>query len=162
MRRRPCRLRCGILSGFDESVQEEQVRRLAQAEVSRRFDLQQDPMLRVGLVVLSEEHQVVLFTQHHIASDGWSMGILVREPSALYERYAQGLESLLPALPVQYADYAAWQRQWLQGEVLTAELSYWKQQLSGIPVVHSLPLDHVRGSIRGTKAVRTGTDWMRS
>jgi amino acid adenylation domain-containing protein len=137
------------LSSLGTSEQEARVRRLAQEEGSRRFDLERDPMLRVTLVGLSEEEHVALFTQHHIASDGWSVAILVREFSALYRAYSQEQKSPLPELPIQYADYAHWQRQWLQGEVLEEQMGYWREQLAGAPLVHDLPLDKVRPAKQG-------------
>ena len=85
---------------------------------------------------------------HHIVSDGWSMGVLYRELSVLYEAYANGRPSPLPELPIQYADYAVWQRQWLQGEVLERQLSYWKKQLAGIPAVLNLPTDRPRPAVQ--------------
>ena len=87
---------------------------------------------------------MALCTQHHIASDGWSVGILVREFSALYGAYSQEQENPLPPLTIQYADYAQWQREWLQGEVLEQQLGYWREQLAGAPAVHELPLDKAR------------------
>src|SRR5262249_27923257 len=94
------------------------VERLATEEAQRPFDLSVGPLLRVQLLRVSEEEHVVLVTMHHIVSDGWSMGLLVREVSRLYEAYRSGQESPLPELPIQYADYAAWQREWLDGEAL--------------------------------------------
>ena len=96
------------------------------------------------LLRLSDEEHVVLLTMHHIASDGWSMGVLMRELETLYEAFGPGEASPLPPLPVQYADYARWQRQWLQGEVLERQLGYWRRQLAGLPLVHDLPLDQPR------------------
>ncbi len=113
-------------------------------EAGRVFDLARDPMLRAQLLKLGEEEHALLVTMHHIASDGWSMAILVNEFGALYSAYAEGRADPLPALPVQYADYAHWQRQWLQGEVLASQLGYWRTQLVDLPVVHGLPLDHAR------------------
>ena len=83
------------------------------------------------LLRLGAEDHVVLFTLHHIITDGWSTGILVREVAALYEAYIEGREAPLPELEIQYADYAVWQREWLQGEVLEQQLGYWRQQLEG-------------------------------
>ena len=87
---------------------------------------------------------MLLCTIHHIVADGWSMGILIKELTSLYEAFSQGKPSPLPDLTIQYADYAHWQREWLQGEVLERQLSYWKQQLAGAPAVLELPLDHAR------------------
>jgi len=106
-------------------------------------------MLRVSLVKLAEAEHVMLFNMHHIASDGWSMGLLVSDLRALYEACRTGQESPLPPLRVQYADYAQWQRQWLQGEVLEDQLSYWHGQLEGLPRVHNLPLDAPRPARQG-------------
>ena len=91
---------------------------------------------------------MLLLTLHHIVSDGWSMGVLVRELAALYEAFRQGQPSPLPELPVQYADYAVWQRGWLQGEVLEAQLGYWKQQLAGAPPRLELPTDQPRPAVQ--------------
>ncbi len=136
------------LSAMPPSQREAEVRRLAEAEVVRPFDLTHDLMLRVTLIALSDDEHAVLFTQHHIASDGWSVGILVREFSVLYEAYSQERESPLGRLPIQYADYAQWQRDWLQGEVLGRQLDYWKEELAGIAPVHSLPLDKERPPVQ--------------
>jgi hypothetical protein len=92
---------------------------------------------------------VVLLTMHHIISDGWSMGVLIREVTALYSAHVHGEESPLEKLPVQYADFAQWQRTWLQGEVLSAQLDYWRAALAGAPEVIKLPLDRPR--LRTTK-----------
>ena len=92
---------------------------------------------------------MVLLNMHHIASDGWSMGVLMRELGTLYEAYRAGEENPLEPLRVQYADYAHWQRQWLRGEVLEEQLSYWRRQLAGLPLVHGLPLDKPRPARQG-------------
>ncbi|HEX8352258.1 MAG TPA: condensation domain-containing protein, partial [Pyrinomonadaceae bacterium] len=131
------------LGGADEGAREAEARRLTRAEARRPFDLNRDTPLRARLLRLSAEEHVLLLTMHHIAGDGWSVGVLTREVAALYEAYARGEESPLPELPVQYADYAAWQRGWLQGEVLERQLSYWRGQLEGVPVLE-LPADHPR------------------
>src|SRR5262249_14945539 len=110
------------LRGLGEDLRQREVERLATAEGQRPFDLSAGPLLRAQLLRVSEEEHVVLVTMHHIISDGWSMGLLVREVAALYEAYSDGQESPLRELPIQYADYAAWQREWLNGEVLEKEL----------------------------------------
>ncbi|MDQ3804120.1 MAG: amino acid adenylation domain-containing protein, partial [Acidobacteriota bacterium] len=127
---------------------EAEARRLAAEEAQRPFDLSGGPLLRAGLLHLSEEEHVLLFTMHHIVSDGWSVKVLVREVSTLYEAYARGAESPLPELPVQYGDYAAWQREWLQGEALDTQLTYWKRQLEGVPPLLELPLDKPRPAVQ--------------
>src|SRR5829696_4593012 len=113
-------------------------------ESEQPFDLGQGPLWRARLLRLETEEHVLLFTMHHIVSDGWSMEILTREVSALYEAYAAGQESPLTELPIQYADYAVWQRQYLQGAVLAVQLGYWQAQLAGAPAVLELPTDHPR------------------
>ncbi|MBW8877601.1 MAG: amino acid adenylation domain-containing protein, partial [Acidobacteria bacterium] len=142
------------LSPLGPEARESEVLRLALADARRSFDLSYDPMLRVGLLKLSEKEQVVLFNMHHIASDGWSTGVLIRELEALYEAYRAGEENPLSPLRAQYADYAQWQRQWLQGEVLEEQLSYWRSQLEGLPRVHNLPLDAPRPARQGFEGGR--------
>ncbi|MGF1523402.1 MAG: condensation domain-containing protein, partial [Leptolyngbyaceae cyanobacterium] len=110
------------------------------------FDLTRSPLCRLVLLRLAEAEHVAIFTLHHIITDGWSMGVLVRELAALYTAYATGHPPSLPPLPIQYADFAVWQRQWLQGEVLEQQLTYWHQQLAGSqPMV--LPSDRPRSEI---------------
>ncbi|MBW8879701.1 MAG: non-ribosomal peptide synthetase, partial [Acidobacteria bacterium] len=132
------------LSGVEGEPRDREVLRLATEDARRPFDLSRDLMLRASLVKLSAEEHVVLLNMHHIASDGWSMGVLMRDLRALYEACRGGEASPLPPLRVQYADYAHWQRQWLQGEVLEDQLRYWQDQLAGLPRVHNLPLDAPR------------------
>jgi hypothetical protein len=142
------------LSALLEESREAEVRRLAIEEAQRPFDLAVGPLLRVRLLDLGgcaetgEPEQVLLFTLHHIVSDGWSEDILVREFAVLYEAFSQGQASPLPELPIQYADYAMWQRGWLQGEVLERQLSYWRGQLAGAPAVLALPTDRPRPSVQ--------------
>jgi len=100
------------------------------------------------LLKLDETEHVVLLTMHHIISDGWSLGIFLRELATLYEAFSCGKPSPLPELPIQYADFAAWQRRWLQGEVLESQLSYWRQQLDGAPAVLELPTDRARPTVQ--------------
>ena len=113
-------------------------------EVLQPFDLATGPLIRGQLLRLAEDEHVLLITQHHITSDGWSMGVLVREVSALYAAFSDGQSDPLAPLPVQYADYAAWQRNWLQGEVLQAQSTFWKQALSGAPALLEMPTDRPR------------------
>ncbi|HKH43314.1 MAG TPA: amino acid adenylation domain-containing protein, partial [Thermoanaerobaculia bacterium] len=123
---------------------EELVRSLTMAETGRPFDLARGPMLRGLLVRLAERDHAVVLTLHHIASDGWSMGLLIREVAALYPALAAGQPSPLPELPVQYADFAAWQRSRLDGEALEREIDFWRGQLAGLPPLLELPTDHPR------------------
>lgn len=120
------------------------VEAVARAEAQQGFDLTCAPLFRARLVKLSAQEHVLLFTMHHIISDGWSMGVLARELGALYASFARGQSPQLPGLPVQYADFAVWQRQWLQGEVYREQLSYWQRQLNGAPPVLDLPTDFTR------------------
>ncbi|HZH15045.1 MAG TPA: amino acid adenylation domain-containing protein, partial [Archangium sp.] len=139
------------LSGLPESERETEVLRLAQEEARRPFDLAQGPLLRVALLRLGEHQHVLLVTMHHIVSDGWSVSLLSRELSALYEAFSKGQPSPLAELPIQYADYAGWQRQWLQGDALERQLSYWRKQLSGAPQALELPTDHPRPSVQTSR-----------
>ena len=118
--------------------------RLAAEEASAPFNLAQGPLIRGRLVRLVEDEHVLLMTMHHIVSDGWSLGVLTRELSALYAAFARGDQDPLAPLAVQYADYAVWQRQWLSGEVLQRQAAYWKEQLADAPALLTLPADHAR------------------
>nr|QEO74827.1 condensation domain-containing protein [uncultured bacterium] len=126
------------------ALDEAKVRNLVAAEAARPFDLSNGPLLRARLLRLGDGEHLLLLTAHHIISDGWSTGVLIREASALYRAFAAGLPSPLAELPVQYADYAAWQRRWLQGDVLDAQLSYWRERLADPPPVLELPTDRPR------------------
>ncbi|QRK05610.1 non-ribosomal peptide synthase/polyketide synthase [Archangium violaceum] len=132
------------LRELPEGNREEEARRLFNEEVLRPFDLKMGPLLRVTLLRLGEAEHVLVLAMHHIVSDGWSMGVLARELKALYEAFLAGKESPLEALPIQYADYAKWQREWLGGEVLSSRLSWWRQQLEGAPPTLELPTDRPR------------------
>jgi amino acid adenylation domain-containing protein len=136
------------LSGLDEADREAAVRRRAGEEARRAFDLSAGPLFRAALLRLGAEDHVLLLSMHHIVSDGWSMGVLFRELSALYAAYREGRESPLPELPVQYADYAVWQREQLAGEVLERQLSYWRERLAGAPELLELPTDHPRPPVQ--------------
>lgn len=118
-------------------------RRLVE-EARRPFDLAGGPLLRTHLFLTGPDTSVMLLTMHHIVSDGWSNGVLVRELGALYRAFAAGQPAQLPALPIQYADYAAWQRDWLQGTQLERQIRYWRNQLSGAPTKLELPTDYPR------------------
>ena len=132
------------LSALASGAVEAEVELLARAEAGRPFDLSVGPLLRVQLLRLSEEEHFVLLTLHHIISDGWSVGVLIEEAAMLYSAYSSDSSSPLPELPVQYADYAVWQRGWLQGAVLDEQLQYWRAQLADAPPVLALPTDHTR------------------
>ncbi|TXD86388.1 non-ribosomal peptide synthetase, partial [Ralstonia pseudosolanacearum] len=127
-----------------EEASEHQLGLQAEAEARAPFDLEQGPLIRGRLVKLGEQEHVLLITMHHIVSDGWSQGVLARELGALYEAYRSGGEDPLPALPIQYADYAVWQRRWLEGGELQRQGTYWEQALAGAPTLLSLPTDRAR------------------
>ncbi|HKI00347.1 MAG TPA: amino acid adenylation domain-containing protein [Thermoanaerobaculia bacterium] len=131
------------LRGLPAERREEECQRLAMAVARRPFDLARGPLLAATLLVLGEEEHLMFVAIHHILCDGWSVGIFVRELPALYAAFAQGQPSPLPELPVQYADFALWQRDWLRGEVLDSQLDYWRRQLDGLQDLE-LPLDHPR------------------
>ncbi|MET0398426.1 MAG: amino acid adenylation domain-containing protein, partial [Longimicrobiaceae bacterium] len=146
------------LRSLPAESREAEVFRLAREEAVRPFDLAAGPLLRVSAVRLDAAEWGLLFTLHHIVSDGWSIGVLIREVSALYDALAEGRESALPELAVQYADYAAWQRGWLAGEKLEAELGYWRDRLAGTPPLLELPTDYPRSQARDSRggSVRVG------
>src|SRR6476646_3468675 len=118
--------------------------RITEEEAGEEFDLQAGPLIRGRLVRVGEEEHALLITMHHSVSDGWSMGVLVEELSGLYGAYGRGEAELLPELSVQYADYAVWQREWMEGEVLRRQGEYWKKTLEGAPALLELPTDHPR------------------
>ena len=123
---------------------EAEARRLAVKEGRQPFNLSQAPLMRVSLLRLRDDEYLALLTMHHIVSDGWSLGVFIKEMAALYEAFSVGINSPLGELPIQYADYAEWQRGWLRGEIYERQLSYWKQQLGGGSPVLQLPTDRPR------------------
>ncbi len=135
------------LAGLPATEREAEVLRLAHAESQQPFDLAEGPLFRVKLIRLAEDEHVTLFTLHHIIADGWSMGVLLREMALLYNAFRHERPSPLPPLPIQYVDFAAWQREWLKGEVLERQLAYWKQQLAGSPPLLELPTDRPRPAV---------------
>ncbi|HEX8556987.1 MAG TPA: amino acid adenylation domain-containing protein [Pyrinomonadaceae bacterium] len=132
------------LAGLPAEEREAEALRLAEEEARRLFDLTRDPMLRARLLRLGDEEHLLLMSMHHIASDGWSRGILAGELMKFYEAYSEGREPALEPLPVQYADYAVWQREHMTGEVLAEQLGYWKEQLGGELPALALPTDRPR------------------
>ncbi|MEW5930904.1 MAG: amino acid adenylation domain-containing protein, partial [Gemmatimonadota bacterium] len=132
------------LRGLPEEARQAEAKRLSGAEAMRPFDLARGPLLRSTLVRLDEEDHVLLFNLHHIVSDGWSMQVLVREVSTFYAAFARGEPADLPELPVQYADFAVWQREWLSGEVLQAQIGFWRERLEGAPPLLEVPTDRPR------------------
>ena len=133
---------------ISKAEQETKVKEIAIAEARKPFNLEEDLLLRVTLLELEATEKVILLTMHHIISDGWSMEVLVKEIATLYAALSQNIPSLLKPLPIQYADFAVWQRQWLQGEVLATQLGYWKQQLGDTLPVIQLPTDFPRSRVQ--------------
>ncbi|MEH2311073.1 MAG: amino acid adenylation domain-containing protein [Nostoc sp.] len=130
------------------SEQEIVTQQLAQQQAIQPFDLDNEVLFRATLVVLSQTEHILLVCMHHIVSDGWSMGVFIQELAALYNAYSQGQLSPLTLLPIQYADFTIWQRDWLQGNVLQSQLNYWQQQLKDAPALLSLPTDRPRPAVQ--------------
>src|SRR4051812_45652550 len=126
-------------SGVAAAERTAAVRRRVAEIASATFDLERGPLFRATLLKLSKAEHVVVVVMHHIVSDFWSLGVLIREIGALYAAYAAGRPSPLAELVVQYADYALWQRGWLAGEVLERQVAYWKERLTGAPAAIDLP-----------------------
>ncbi|MBV9775101.1 MAG: amino acid adenylation domain-containing protein, partial [Gemmatimonadetes bacterium] len=137
------------LTTLPEQTRRAETLRRVREEGQHPFDLTRGPLLRALLIRMGPEEWALCFTMHHIISDGWSMGVLTREISALYEAYSRGAESPLPELPVQYADFATWQRERLTGDTLEAQLAYWRERLAGAPPILELPTDHPRRTALG-------------
>ena len=141
------------LSDQVETEREEEARRLAREEARRPFDLTCGPLVRATLISLAHEDYVLLLSMHHVVSDGWSIGVLYRELSVLYEAFSKGNPSPLTDLSIQYADFGVWQREWLQGEVLESQLSYWRKQLAGVALLQ-LPTDRPRPAVQSYRGGR--------
>ncbi|HEU4883761.1 MAG TPA: condensation domain-containing protein, partial [Longimicrobium sp.] len=136
------------LSGLGEADREAAARRRVGEEAARPFDLAAGPLFRAGLLRLGGEDHVLLFSMHHIVSDAWSLGVFLRELSALYAAYREGRASPLPELEVQYADFAAWQHEQMAGGVLDRQLAYWRERLADAPALLELPADHPRPAVQ--------------
>ncbi|MEM7758013.1 MAG: amino acid adenylation domain-containing protein [Cyanobacteria bacterium P01_A01_bin.40] len=136
------------LEQLNLTIQQQEIEKLVTQEAQKVFDLEQDLLFRVTLLKLSSSEHVVLFTTHHIITDGWSTGILIDEIATLYQAFLAGEPSPLAELPIQYADFALWQRQWLSGKILKTQLHYWQQQLQGAPELIQLPTDRPRPTIQ--------------
>lgn len=149
-----CLLEVVDLARMEREEREAEARRLMAVEAGRPFDLEHGPLFRATLVRLEAQDHVMLVTMHHIVSDGWSIGVLCRELEVLYAAFLQGGASPLPALEVQYADYAVWQRAWLRGEVLERQLGYWRERLSGAPAALDLPTDRMRPAVPSFRGSR--------
>jgi amino acid adenylation domain-containing protein len=150
------------LSGLDEAARETEVRRRAREDAARPFDLAEGPLFRATLLRVADEEHVLLLCIHHIVSDGWSSGVLRRELGALYAAYRDGGDSPLAEPPVQYADFAAWQREQLQGEALDRQVGYWKDRLAGAPALLELPTDRPRPAVQSHQGARETFDLPRA
>nr|VFJ73104.1 MAG: HAD-superfamily phosphatase, subfamily IIIC/FkbH-like domain-containing protein/non-ribosomal peptide synthase domain TIGR01720/amino acid adenylation domain-containing protein [Candidatus Kentron sp. FW] len=144
----PWELAVSDLRALPPAEQEPAVERLLKEEALHIFDLATGPLFRARLIRLGETVHILQFNLHHIIADGWSRGIFVREWCISYEAALRGQAFPLPPLPVQYVDFANWQRQWLVGEVLDEQAAYWKEQLAGAPALLELPTDHPRPPVR--------------
>jgi NRPS condensation-like uncharacterized protein len=134
------------LCDLNKDEQKREVARHSQEQAGKPFDLEKSPLLRVRILKLGTEEHVAFLTMHHIVSDGWSMGILIKEMGVLYQAYVTGAESPLENLPIQYVDFSVWQREWLQGEILERQLRYWKEQFGDKPTVLKFPTQLTRQS----------------
>ncbi|HLK56987.1 MAG TPA: amino acid adenylation domain-containing protein [Chthonomonadaceae bacterium] len=145
------------LSSMGLVKRQEEARRLIRAEARRSFDLEHGPLFRTALLRLETEQHILLLTLHHIVSDGWSQDVLTKELTAAYNAFCSELPSPLPDLPIQYADYAAWQRNWLAGEELERLSAYWKEHLAGAPALLELPTDRPRPPLQTFEGALTRT-----
>ena len=134
------------LTALPAAEREREVHRIFNQDAVAPYDLENSPLIRIHLLILGEREFVTIVNMHHIVSDGWSIDVLIREFGELYAAYRDGRQPRLAPLPIQYADYAQWQRTWLQGAAMDEQLKFWRTQLEGIPAVHNLPLDHARSS----------------
>ncbi|WP_338270543.1 amino acid adenylation domain-containing protein, partial [Corallococcus caeni] len=150
----PVTLEVADLRGVAGPERQDELSRRVREESLRPFHLGRGPLVRASLVRTGDEEHVLLVTMHHAISDGWSMGVVIRELASLYDAYLHGRPSPLPPLELQYPDYAAWQREWLQGETLKAQLDWWKQQLEGAPDVIALPTDRPRPAIQSSRGAK--------
>ena len=128
--------------------QAEKTQQLKQKQATQPFDLAKESLIRITLLVLSETEHFLLVCMHHIISDGWSIEVFIHELTSLYNAYTQNHPANLAPLPIQYADFAVWQKQWLQGDVLQSQLNYWQNQLTAAPPLLSLPTDHPRPAVQ--------------
>ncbi|MCF5665397.1 amino acid adenylation domain-containing protein [Pseudomonas marginalis] len=135
-------------------VQEAQLKARVEAEIAQPFNLEQGPLLRVSLLRIAADEHVLVLVQHHIVSDGWSMQLMVEELVQLYAAYSQGQVLQWPALPIQYADYAVWQRNWMEAGEKARQLAYWRDMLGGEQSVLALPFDHPRPAVQSHRGAR--------
>ena len=150
----PLPLPVADLAALPEASRHAEARRLTAEEALLPFDLSRPPVVRACLLRLGVAEHALLFTIHHISGDGWSTGVLTNEVAELYDACTHGRAPVLPALPVQYADYAVWQREWLQGQVLAEQIDWWRSQLAGAPAFLELPADHPRPPVQSDRSGR--------
>ncbi len=143
-----------LLDHLPETEAVEEAEKIADTEAQTPFDLANGPLIRAKLIKIGLNDHVLVLTLHHIISDGWSVGALIREMVALYNAYSHGQESPLPELAIQYVDFAKWQNEWLQKEIMLQQLNYWKQKLSGSTTALDLPIDHPRPAVMTHRGAR--------
>jgi amino acid adenylation domain-containing protein len=146
------------LSPLDAAEREAEVRLRARHDAARAFDLAAGPLFRARLLRLADDDHVLLLCMHHVVTDGWSMGVLFRELAALYGAYREGAPSPLPVLPIQYADYALWEREHLRGDVLARHMAYWRERMAGAPALLELPTDHPRPPVQSYQGDQVAVD----
>jgi amino acid adenylation domain-containing protein len=142
------------LSGMGQEEREREAQRILVEEGRGKFDFVRDLMLRTVLLRMGDNDHILLLVSHHIASDGQSKAVLFRELKTFYLACCEGRQVQLPELPIQYSDYAIWQREWMQGEVLSEHLAFWKEQLAGAPMLLELPTDHPRPAAQSFEGAR--------
>lgn len=147
------------LSGLDEPVKKTVAERVIREQTQRLFNLSSGSMLRATLVAMGPSDHLMVIILHHLVTDAWSNSLLISEMGRLYKRFGQGLPSALAELPIQYADYAEWQRQWEQHETLAAQLHYWTRQLAGAPRLLELPVDHPHPPVRTFRREHHAFTW---
>jgi hypothetical protein len=150
----PCTLVWVDLQDLPPEVREAEALAICRREAARPFDLSRTPLLRPFLLCLEPQESICLLVMHHIVSDGWSLGVFVRELATAYAMAREGRERTGPELTLQYADYAGWQREWLRGAALQAELAYWREQLAGAPPLLEMPLDRTRPAEQSFRGAR--------
>ena len=149
-------LRFVVISGATAEEREAEVRGLQKREALQPFDLTKAPLMRASLLQVDTEDHVLLVTIHHIVGDGWSGNLIAAEIAGLYEAFAHGQPSPFPELEFQYVDFASWQREWVQGELLESQADYWREQLAGAPAVLALPTDRPRAAVQSHRGdIRT-------
>ncbi|MBA2681502.1 MAG: non-ribosomal peptide synthetase, partial [Ktedonobacteraceae bacterium] len=142
------------LSMYSPAQQEREIQCLAQEEAQRPFQLSKGPLLRASLLHGNPDRHALLLTVHHIVADGWSTRVFMHELTTLYRAFSQGLPSPLPPLSIQYADFALWQREWLQASILEKQQEYWRHKLLGAPALLSLPSDFPRPTVQAFQGAR--------